>query len=270
MKLAIRRLCLFGLTGLAIGGVAAQPPAALEATAATDPDTRVWVLRFERGASQLSEAHKGMLDQAAQGLEANPRLTARIVGHSDRQGIEAASLQVSRQRAWAASIYLTHVRGIADDRVANEGRGWSKPVASNETPEGRRRNRRVVVALRDESGTGLRSANRTWVLRFDIGSSLLSGASKAMLDEVVREMNQDPDLRTLIVGHSDNVGPEPMNLEVSRQRAEAAKSYLKLRSGIDEVRVDAQAKGSLKPVASNETAEGQRRNRRVVVVLRKR
>jgi TonB family protein len=224
-------------------------------------------LRFDLDVSRLSPPHHAMLDEAARALRADPGLSARIVGHSDDQGPEPDNLKMSRERAEAAKRYLTGQWGIAPERIAPEGKGSLKPVASNETPQGRLRNRRVVVALRQASGAARRRQSRTWVLRFELDGAELSVAHTALLEEVAQELTQNPALEALVVGHSYNSSQEPINLQVSLQRAEAIKSYLTRRLGIDERRIRTRGKGSLRPVASNETLEGQRRNRRAVVVL---
>ena len=266
MSTAARQLRSLLLTTLAIGSVAAAA-AQTETTAGGEQKPRVWILRFDLGGSQLSESHRAMLDEVTRALAEDPAVRVRIVGHSDSLGPEPVNLQVSRQRAEAVAAYLLRVRGIAANRMVTEAKGSLKPVATNQTEEGRQRNRRVVVALLDDAAAERRRAKGVWVVHFDFGGSSLSTAATALLDEVARELRRDLDLRALVVGHSDNTGQEPINLELSRQRAEAAKNYLTRQRAIDGRRIRTRAKGSLKPVASNETPEGQRRNRRAVIVL---
>ena len=269
MKLARRRLRSFWCAALALAvAVTPWPAAAQEPAADVDPEGRVWVFRFDFGGDQITDTHRAMLDEVARALESNPRLAAKVVGHSDSLGSEQANLQFSRLRAEAVTAYLTGDRGIAEHRIVTEAKGSLKPVASNETLEGQGRNRRVVVALRQETGAARRKAKGTWVLRFDLGGSRLSSENIALLSEVARELRYNSDLEALIVGHSDSIGQEPLNFQISRARAETAKNYLSRTLGIDEQRIVTQAKGSSRPVASNDTPEGQRRNRRAVIVLK--
>ena len=107
-----------------------------------------------------------------------------------------------------------------------------------------------------------------WILRFDCGDSRLSEDHRGVLGEVARALSRNPNLYARIVGHSDNSGVELDNLRLSLERALGAKRYLVETLEVDSVRVRTEAKGSLKPVSPNDTLDGQRRNRRAVVVLR--
>lgn len=265
MKSAARQLCSLLLTILAVGSAA--PRVAAAEPAAAEGERLVWVLRFDLGGIELSETHRVMLDEVAQALVEDPRLWAQIVGHSDSLGPEPVNLQVSRERAEAVAAYLARIRGITQKRMVTEAKGSLRPVAADETAEGQQRNRRVVVALQDEAAAERRRARGIWILRFDFGGSQLSSAAMALLNEVAGELRRDPDLEAVVVGHSDSLGQEPVNLQVSRERAESAKSYLTRREGIAGERIRTEGKGSLRPVASNETPEGQWRNRRVVIAL---
>lgn len=261
--MTIPRLWLPMLAVLAVSG----PRVAATAESATADEPRVWVLRFAFDGADLSDEHRTMLDEAAAALLEDASLRAQIVGHSDNQGPEPANLQISWQRAEAAAAYLIHGSGVAPDRVSLEAEGSRKPVASNETRAGRLRNRRVVVALRAANSADRRRQDDTWILRFDFGGAELSAVHRALLAEVASELTRNPALEAMVVGHSDSSGQEPVNLEISRRRAEAVASYLALRWGIDRSRIRTQGKGSSRPVAPNDTYEGQRRNRRAVVVL---
>jgi len=73
-------------------------------------------------------------------------LQAIVEGHTDNVGEESANLQLSRQRAAEVRSYLVG-RGVAPDRITTEGYGWTRPLDTNETPEGRGKNRRVEVLV---------------------------------------------------------------------------------------------------------------------------
>jgi OOP family OmpA-OmpF porin len=79
-------------------------------------------------------------------------------------------------------------------------------------------------------------------------------------------MTQDPDLRLIIRGYTDNVGDPNTNLKLSVARANAVKEYL-LARGVGVDRVFAFGYGETNPVASNDTEEGRRQNRRVELEL---
>lgn len=99
------------------------------------------------------------------------------------------------------------------------------------------------------------------------GSANLGEGSVASLDDLAGFLTANPQARVVLVGHTDATGSLEANTALSRQRAEAAERYLVQRHGIDPSRLSAEGAGYLAPVASNLTAEGRERNRRVEVVL---
>ena len=96
----------------------------------------------------------------------------------------------------------------------------------------------------------------------------MTNICKAKLDEVALKMKQDPAMRAEVIGYADSSGSEDANQRISEQRAEAVKTYLVTRHGIDASRITTQGRGSADPVASNDTASGRAENRRAVVILR--
>lgn len=101
---------------------------------------------------------------------------------------------------------------------------------------------------------------------FNTGSAKLLSKSFAPLDSVVKVLTEDPNLKLSIEGHTDNVGKEDANQQLSENRAQAVKDYL-IGKGIDEGRITSQGFGETNPVADNNTAEGRARNRRVLLVV---
>ncbi len=79
-------------------------------------------------------------------LKAYPNVNLKIGGYTDNVGDDAANLKLSAARAEATSKALLD-RGIATGRLEAEGYGEQHPIASNETEEGRQRNRRIDVRV---------------------------------------------------------------------------------------------------------------------------
>jgi len=79
-------------------------------------------------------------------LAGNPARRIALVGHTDSQGDLAANVAVSQARAEAVRAILV-AQGAPAGQIAAEGAGWLAPVASNLTPEGRARNRRVEAVV---------------------------------------------------------------------------------------------------------------------------
>ncbi|MEJ5301269.1 MAG: FlgO family outer membrane protein [Thermodesulforhabdaceae bacterium] len=105
-------------------------------------------------------------------------------------------------------------------------------------------------------------------IHFATNSANISPKSHRQLEEIARALN-DPNLRDskiLIEGHTDNVGSDAYNLELSMKRAESVKKYLVERFSIDPNRLETKGFGSSRPVASNDTSWGRAQNRRVELV----
>lgn len=97
---------------------------------------------------------------------------------------------------------------------------------------------------------------------FDFDKSVLKPAGKATLDELA-QLIKDINLEVVVaVGHTDSIGTEAYNLKLSERRAQAVKAYL-VSKGIDASRIYTEGKGEAQPIASNKTAEGRAKNRRV-------
>ncbi|MCA6217793.1 OmpA family protein [Ideonella sp. B7] len=99
---------------------------------------------------------------------------------------------------------------------------------------------------------------------FDFDKSTLKPAAKEKLDDLVSKTT-GMNLEVIIaVGHTDSVGSDAYNQKLSVRRAESVKAYL-VSKGIEKTRVYTEGKGEKQPVASNKTAEGRAKNRRVEI-----
>ena len=99
---------------------------------------------------------------------------------------------------------------------------------------------------------------------FDFNKSVVKPAGKAKLDDLVGKV-KGINLEVIIaVGHTDSIGSDAYNQKLSVRRAEAVKAYL-VSKGIEKNRIYTEGKGEKQPVASNVTAEGRAKNRRVEI-----
>jgi outer membrane protein OmpA-like peptidoglycan-associated protein len=102
-------------------------------------------------------------------------------------------------------------------------------------------------------------------LLFATGSSMLR-QSVPELDLVAQFMRKKAEIALIVEGHTDAVGSDHINQILSQKRANAVKNYL-VSQGINERRIQTKGYGERKPIASNETEEGKRRNRRTELVI---
>ena len=103
-------------------------------------------------------------------------------------------------------------------------------------------------------------------VRFETGSAKLREESYVILSEVGGIMRQYPDYHLTISGHTDDVGSDQTNLELSRKRAAACRNFI-VATGISADRISSAGYGETRPLADNATAAGRRQNRRVEFVL---
>ncbi len=103
------------------------------------------------------------------------------------------------------------------------------------------------------------------VCLFDAGSARVNNACKAILDEIALLMRDNPEAPALVIGYSDNQGPDASNMAMSRQRAEAVKNWLVTRHAVDPSRITVEGRGSAEPAGDNATAAGRAQNRRAVI-----
>lgn len=100
---------------------------------------------------------------------------------------------------------------------------------------------------------------------FDTGSDLLRPESTPTLKEIGAMLQEHPELKLRIEGHTDNVGQAAANQTLSEKRAAAVKAWL-VKTGVDGSRLEAKGLGQTKPVGTNDTPEGRQNNRRVELV----
>lgn len=98
---------------------------------------------------------------------------------------------------------------------------------------------------------------------FDINSDRLKPESYASLQEFAALLRENPDLKILIVGHTDSDGDDAHNLDLSKRRADSVKRALIEEFGIDADRMKTEGKGESEPIDKNNTATGKAKNRRV-------
>jgi OOP family OmpA-OmpF porin len=104
----------------------------------------------------------------------------------------------------------------------------------------------------------------TTEILFDTGKSTLKPASKTALDNIGKILVQVPDLKVQIGGHTDATGSDALNMKLSEARAKAVLEYLEKNfPQIKPENLSSKGFGESVPIASNDTAEGRAKNRRV-------
>ncbi len=119
--------------------VAAAPPSACAGA------IRLRGIEFAFDKAEVTDASKVVLDTAIETIANCKELRVKVSGHTDSTGAEAYNEGLSQRRARAVRDYLVS-KGISESRITARGFGETQPLASNDTRDGRARNRRVELA----------------------------------------------------------------------------------------------------------------------------
>ncbi|NSW45430.1 MAG: OmpA family protein [Bacteroidales bacterium] len=103
-------------------------------------------VHFETGSATLTNDSYAALNNLYEALKAKPNLVIEIAGHTDNIGTFEHNLKLSQERANSVKKYLVS-KGISDVRIVAKGYADTQPIASNNTEEGRAKNRRTEVRI---------------------------------------------------------------------------------------------------------------------------
>lgn len=119
----------------------------------TDLEVRVELpadVLFDFDSAEIRPDAANALAQLATVIRSYPTGAVSVTGHTDSLGREAYNQRLSERRAESVKRWLAEREEIAGKRIATRGAGEARPIASNETENGRQRNRRVEVVVRKE------------------------------------------------------------------------------------------------------------------------
>lgn len=114
-------------------------------------------------------------------------------------------------------------------------------------------------------GEGIKITFDSGIL-FDVNKSDLKPEAKRNLESLATILNKYEDTNVLIEGHTDNVGSEEYNMELSERRSQSVANYLATLN-VDATRFTIMGYGESQPIATNETVEGRAQNRRVELAI---
>lgn len=116
--------------------------------------------------------------------------------------------------------------------------------------------------------TGTTTQASDWIdltgINFDVGSATPQVEDQNQLDQVIKILNDHPNKKMVIRGYTDSTGPDPLNQNLSTDRAKAIQKVL-VDHKIKASRLSIEGEGSDHPIATNETAQGRELNRRVAI-----
>lgn len=124
-----------------------------------------------------------------------------------------------------------------------------------------------VSKIQDDNGNVSFKAIVQNDLLFAFDSFELSEEAKSILDKIIPVIEEIPDTKIKIVGHTDNIGEKSYNMNLSLNRAKAVGEYL-VNGGIIRANITESGKGFSQPVADNKTEDGRAKNRRVELYIK--
>jgi len=110
-------------------------------------------IQFEYNKATIKEESFGLLDEIVQVIKDNPQVRKiQIEGHASADGDDAYNMKLSDSRAKSVRKYLVD-KGVEADRLVAKGFGETKPIASNDTDDGKEKNRRVEFNILEQDPT---------------------------------------------------------------------------------------------------------------------
>jgi outer membrane protein OmpA-like peptidoglycan-associated protein len=101
---------------------------------------------FATNSADVQAGFYPVLDSVGLVLKEYDKTVVEVAGHTDSTGSDSYNLELSQRRAASVSAYL-NARGVVSDRLLSVGYGKARPIATNETAEGRQLNRRVEITV---------------------------------------------------------------------------------------------------------------------------
>ena len=224
---------------------------------------------FAFDSAELSDGGKQTIEDTRKELrpELSEAYAGIIIGHTDSTGNPDYNMQLSKRRAQAVADYVIST-GVDPRKLRVLGRGANDPIAPNDTPENRAKNRRVDIVVIAEP-RALDTVRFPSVALFPRRSAEITEQGKQIMEKN-RAASEELLSRANyieVVGHTDDVGDDAYNMDLSEQRARAVRDYLVTKMGVDPSKIVTVGAGETMPVASNTTDAGRAENRRVDVMV---
>jgi outer membrane protein OmpA-like peptidoglycan-associated protein len=235
--------------------------AAREAKARADADAEAKRRADAEAAQAQAEQARAAAEQAkaeAEKMKAEAVAAAQEAGRQKEAAEKAKAEAVAQQQVLSAETDKARAAAAQSDSLRQQAEKEKQDLRARLLQQ-----LNSILATRD-SARGL-VANMSDVL-FRSGSFELLPAARERLAKVSGIVLAYPSLHVAIEGHTDSVGSDQYNQDLSEHRAESVRDYF-VQQGIQSSAIEARGFGKTDPIASNDTAEGRQQNRRVELVL---
>ena len=184
---------------------------------------------------------EGVVSDNSQLASQNKMLSAEsqtLANAGRQQAIEMQNkLNMTRQQAQEADKKFEFVQGLFDEKEA--------------------------VVFRQQNAVLL----RTQGFDFPSGKSEITSGNFALLQKIIKAIDEYPTAKVAVSGHTDSVGDAQFNQKLSEDRAQKVAEFLTKVGNIDEDRISYKGYGEARPIASNDTQDGRSENRRVEITI---
>ncbi len=185
-----------------------------------------------------------------------------------KEGYKPYDMKLSAQdlimaRAFEQDVFLEKLPAIKQQEEVVEKLADEKSIPNAISSDG------VKTVIQSESFGELTKGKKITLenIYFDQSSPVLRPESYTQLDELVKLLNENPEIRIEIRGHTDNNGDFKANVKLSKERCESVVEYLKEKGGVAGKRLESVGRGPIEPIAPNSSEENRKKNRRVEFVL---
>ena len=143
-----------------------------------------------------------------------------------------------------------------------------RTIAIIDIVEAKAREQKMVMVNAEEMANQISATGSVTLygIYFDFNQTDVKPESDPALEQIAKLLKDNPTLKLLVVGHTDNVGSFSFNMDLSQRRAAAVVNALAARFGISKDRLTPVGTSFASPVASNKTEDGRAKNRRVELV----
>jgi len=243
--------------------IAAEKQAAEQREAQARADATAEVQRRQQAEQERQQAEQAKAEAERMKQEAQQAAQEAARQKQEADAARQAAL-VQQQAAESQAQQAAQAKAVAEAETEKARQAAAKAEAEKAQLRAQLLQQFNAVLQTRDSARGL-IVNMSDVL-FDTGSADLKPGAREKLAKISGILLAHPGLTLQVEGHTDSVGTDEFNMELSGRRADAVRDYL-AQEGVAASTMTAKGFGKTQPVASNDTPEGRQRNRRVELVV---